>query len=427
MKRAREMKAKSAVVAKTTEYEFMGPVGAVLMVFGLPVTVYYLYFACQPRSCTVLNLAVIPTDVTSYIDKDATLVVLGWFVFQSALYMLPVGRQAQGLPLKSGKRLTYRINAFFAMIVSFITFGFAVYYKYMSTFLYDKYLHLATAAMIFALMLSVFLYIKAKLGPQSALCDRGNSGYFFYDFFMGHELNPRIGSFDLKFFCELRPGLIGWVLLNFGMVAKVCITEGKPSAGIILVSVFQAWYVIDGLWHEECILTTMDIVHDGFGFMLAFGDLVWVPFTYSLQTRYLVDHPLDLSYISIAAIIAIKLAGYAIFRGSNSQKDCFRRNPHDPKLQHLKSISTDSGSRLLISGWWGMVRHPNYFGDILMSIAWSLPCGFSSVLPWFYPIYFTILLIHREQRDSHQCQKKYGKDWTRYCQIVKYRIFPYIY
>lgn len=28
---------------------------------------------------------------------------------------------------------------------------------------------------------------------------------------MGRELNPRTGKFDWKFFCELRPGLIGWV------------------------------------------------------------------------------------------------------------------------------------------------------------------------------------------------------------------------
>ena len=32
------------------------------------------------------------------------------------------------------------------------------------------------------------------------------------------ELNPRIlsGSFDLKEFCELKPGLIGWFILNLG-------------------------------------------------------------------------------------------------------------------------------------------------------------------------------------------------------------------
>ena len=35
----------------------------------------------------------------------------------------------------------------------------------------------------------------------------------------------------------------------------------------------------------------MDIATEGFGFMLSFGNLAWVPFTYSLQARYLVDHP----------------------------------------------------------------------------------------------------------------------------------------
>ena len=32
----------------------------------------------------------------------------------------------------------------------------------------------------------------------------------------GRELNPRIGTLDLKEFCELRPGLIGWLVLNMG-------------------------------------------------------------------------------------------------------------------------------------------------------------------------------------------------------------------
>lgn len=50
----------------------------------------------------------------------------------------------------------------------------------------------------------------------------------------------------------------------------------------------------------------MDIIHDGFGFMLAFGDLVWVPFTYSLQAFYLVNHPHDLSWPLASVIIALK-------------------------------------------------------------------------------------------------------------------------
>ncbi len=44
-------------------------------------------------------------------------------------------------------------------------------------------------------------------------------------------------------------------------------------------------------------------------------------------------------------------------------------------LVDLETIATATGKRLLVSGWWGFVRHPNYLGDLLMALAWSLPCG----------------------------------------------------
>ncbi len=32
------------------------------------------------------------------------------------------------------------------------------------------------------------------------------------------------------------------------------------------------------------------------------------------------------------------------------------------------------GGKLLYSGWWGLARHINYLGDIILGIAYSLPC-----------------------------------------------------
>lgn len=90
----------------------------------------------------------------------------------------------------------------------------------------------------------------------------------------------------------------------------------------------------------------------------------------------------------------------------------------------LKYIETAAGTRLLISGWWGASRHINYLGDWLMSIAWCLPCGYATPIPYFYAIYFAVLLLHRQLRDDDKCRKKYGKDWERYCEIVKWRIIP---
>eukprot|EP00128_Syssomonas_multiformis_P012924 Colp12_sorted_trinity150504_noHs@33677 len=211
------------------------------------------------------------------------------------------------------------------------------------------------------------------------------------------------------------------------MAYKQYVLHGHVTLSMWLVVAFQGWYVMDSLISEVCILTTMDIVNDGFGWMLAFGDLVWVPYTYSIQARYLVDNPLELSYAHIALVLLVNFVGFYIFRGSNSQKDTFRRNPDDPSVRHLKYIKTKRGTRLITSGWWGIARHINYFGDWLMAVAWSLPCGFSHVIPYFYPIYFAVLLIHRERRDDHQCRIKYGSDWDRYCKVVRSRIIPGLY
>ena len=92
------------------------------------------------------------------------------------------------------------------------------------------------------------------------------------------ELNPRIfGSLDLKEFCELRPGLIGWAMLNVAMACKQHTLRGSVSLSMILVVVFQGFYVWDALYQEKAILTTMDITTDGFGFMLVWEDgiMLW--------------------------------------------------------------------------------------------------------------------------------------------------------
>ena len=46
------------------------------------------------------------------------------------------------------------------------------------------------------------------------------AGHVLYDFFIGRELNPRLGSFDLKEFCELYPGLVGWLVIDLAMAYK---------------------------------------------------------------------------------------------------------------------------------------------------------------------------------------------------------------
>ena len=58
------------------------------------------------------------------------------------------------------------------------------------------------------------LSIRLQGEAEKTLSKVGTSGYFTYDYWMGRELNPRLGTFAFKVFCELRPGLVGWMILN---------------------------------------------------------------------------------------------------------------------------------------------------------------------------------------------------------------------
>jgi protein-S-isoprenylcysteine O-methyltransferase Ste14 len=82
---------------------------------------------------------------------------------------------------------------------------------------------------------------------------------------------------------------------------------------------------------------------------------------------------------------------------------------------------------LLTSGFWGLSRHCNYLGDLMMAYSWCLACGFSHILPYTYAIYLTILLLHRIKRDHERCQGKYGRAYEVYCARVPYKIIPYVY
>ncbi|KAK9807643.1 hypothetical protein WJX72_005150 [[Myrmecia] bisecta] len=412
-------------------YEFCGPhLGPLAIVFGLPLVCYALVFACNAQGCLKLSDLQLPELPAKWqlFSSEALLAYLGWFALVAALHLILPGKRQEGVVLPTGARLTYKLNGFYCCVVTIsaaLYFGFYTNQLYLG-WIYDNYTALLAAAILFSFGLATLLYLGSFTGNK-LLAAGGNTRYGFYNFFIGRELNPRLGSFDLKEFCELYPGMIGWLLIDLGMAHKQFTQLGHVTVPMGLVCAFHAIYVLDSAWNEPAILTTMDITSDGFGFMLVFGDLAWVPFTYTLQARYLVDHPQALSWYFIAFIIMLKALGYLMFRGANSQKDQFRRDPEHPSVRKLQTLQTSAGRKLIISGWWGISRHINYFGDWLMGWAWCLPCGFHHIIPFFYVIYFGVLLVHRERRDEHACRLKYGKDWGKYCSIVKYRIIPMLY
>lgn len=410
---SKKTKSKKDHHGKTFHYEFGGPIGAFFTMVSLPVVVYGLYFACNGDYCvnfTNYENFPIPQSLCSLWNTNAFLVTCAWIGLHVVLERFLPGDVAEGVPLKhDGSRLKYPLNGHLAFWISMAIMIFTPSINFVDgsssgslfdlSYAYDHYVHLATSALVIAVVMTIYLYARS-FRKDAVLAPHGNSGNFIYDAFIGRELNPRIlKNFDLKYFFELRPGLVGWALINAGCLVKQYQLQGSVSGAMILVNLFQGLYVWDALFQERAILTTMDIINDGFGFMLAFGDVCWVPFTYSLQARYLVEHK-GATGNTLILIAALNIVGYWIFRGSNGQKDAFRRDPNSESVKHLETLTTKSGRKLIVSGWWGMARKINYTGDWIMGLSWCLYTGFDSIIPYFYAIYFAILLIHRAFRDD---------------------------
>lgn len=403
---------------------------------------------------------------------------LAYYGLSLALQLLLPGTESEGIQLGTGGRHSYKFNSFSSAILILAGLGIGTLIDghdfVVWTFIWDNFIQIITANLLIATAQAVFVYVRSfsvphpgKPNPEHReLAKGGHTGNMVYDFFIGRELNPRVAIpnflpliggqvIDIKVFNEMRPGLLGWIILDLSFIAAQHRQYGTVSDSILFITAFQALYVLDALYMEPAILTTMDITTDGFGFMLAFGDVAWLPFIYSLQARYLAVYPLQLGITGIAGVLAVQGVGYYIFRASNNEKNRFRTNPSDPRVSHLEAMTTASGSKLLTSGWWGTARHINYFGDWIMSFSYSLPTGIAGyvihrytnpvtgkqtveieqgaakgwgmIFTYFYILYFAVLLIHRESRDEEKCRKKYGADWDRYCKKVRWKIVPGIY
>lgn len=434
----------------TINKDFGGAIGASTLTVFLPLVVLFLYLACNDqyiaegvkidasKVAAIFKEQILNDWKNVFVNSECWVFYLSWFFTLVGLDIFIPGKVISGVQLRDGTKLKYTINGFQLVGFLLVVLSSRVYlYGFHLPeldFLYDNFLGMMATSWIFSILLSFFVYFSSFLNlsgnqkngkgtKERILSVGGNSGNFLFDWFIGRELNPRIGEWDIKLFCELRPGLLLWSLLNLASLQRQYQRLGYVTNSMVLVNVLQFIYVIDGVLNEEGCLTMMDITTDGFGFMLAFGDLCWVPFCYCLQSRYLSLVEINLSSIAVSIVIGVMITGFYIFKASNIQKNKFRQG----KLPHLRSIQTDRGTKLLIEGWWGVSQHINYFGDMLVALSWCLPTGFNTILTYFYVIYFSALLLHRQTRDEEKCKNKYGKYWTEYERHVPYKIIPYVY
>jgi len=408
--------------AEQEKLAFGGPVGALVMMTLLPALTLYLWASVHRHG----GALVLPNAALLAELPRPSLSALGWLVgwcgFQLLLDVVLPGRDYVGLVQKDGVRRTYRLNGLASLLVTLAALAGSIAGGVVhGAAAVEQLGSLLITSILASYLFSVLLYLFGK--PAST-----RAGDVIYGYFMGTALNPRVGRVDLKMLMESKVAMSGWLVLAILMAHAEYERTGAVSLPMMLVVGFQALYTFDFFWFEEAMLSTWDINNENYGFMLAFAFLVWMPFSFSLQSQYLVYADPQLSGAAALALILLNLAGYYIFRSSNLQKHRFKTQPGSKIWgREPEFIQTARGTKLLASGWWSLARHSNYLGDLMMALAWCLACGLTHLVPFFYFLYFAPLLVDRERRDDQHCARKYGADWDRYRERVPYRIVPFIY
>jgi delta14-sterol reductase len=201
------------------------------------------------------------------------------------------------------------------------------------------------------------------------------------------------------------------------------------SGGIYLCTGLLSFFLVDYLTFEEVHLYTYDLFAERVGFKLGWGCIAFYPFFYAIPLWSTVDLPganSSWSWMLFAAFVFF--AGWILSRGANLQKYYFKKIPAKTFLGITPETMSDENNALLVNGFWGVSRHINYLGEILMAIGLVLSTGYPQLIwPWLYPLYYVVLLFPRQINDDKRCALKYGSLWNRYRERVPYRIIPFIY
>ena len=257
------------------------------------------------------------------------------------------------------------------------------------------------------------------------------TGYPIYDFFMGTILYPRIGNVDIKMVAEARWSWITLAITTYSCAVKQYETLGYVSPQMAMMVLAHWLYSNATVKGEHYITPTWDMFYEKFGWMLNFWNIAGVPYLYCFQSYYVLKNQSRIdeqqNTIFVVVVYVMLIFGYYIFDSANCQKASYKLPGIDratfPQVpwgvleEPIRVIKTSRGN-LLADGWYRYVRKIQYTGDILMAASWGLICGFDSLLPYFYCLFFTLMILHRQSRDEVRCAEKYGEAWTKYVEEV---------
>ncbi|KAI1867778.1 uncharacterized protein JN550_006919 [Neoarthrinium moseri] len=433
--------------------EFGGSLGNSVLMVGFPLLMWYMFVGVdyyngqfplpstgQPWLEFIQHLFDLAYE-GAFPTRRAWAIYWSFFAMEFAFYYTLPGVSGYGKQLRheGGRQLKYFCNAYTSFYTTiFVAAILHVIGLFPLYTLLDEFGPIMSVAILSGFINSILVYLSAMVRRKTHRL----SGYPIHDFFMGAELNPRVGILDLKMFYEVRIPWFILFLISSAVAVRQYESYGYVSKEVMFILMAHFLYANGCAKGEHLIITSWDMYFEKLGFMLTFWNMAGVPFSYCHCALYLANHDPEeyrWSYLPLAALAIGYLFFYWVWDTSNGQKNGFRQMERGqllerntfPRLPWLvlrdpKTISTSTGDRLLVDGWFGIVRKPGYVCDMYFAISWALITGFKSPLPWFYPVFFCLMILHRTRRDIRKCRNVYGEAWRKYEEAVPYLFIPYV-
>ncbi|HEY2734004.1 MAG TPA: DUF1295 domain-containing protein [Polyangiales bacterium] len=354
----------------------------------------------------------------------ASLSLLGFYSLVFMLYAVLPGRWVIGYARDSnGRPLRYHLNGLlvFGLIVGAYA-GCAAQHVMRWDILYIERIPMLATAFVVGVVFTLAIVLPAP----------PNHASIWKDLYLGRLENPQCldGRVDAKMFLYL----VGAILLELcvlSFAAHHCFAHPRdPSPGVLLYAGLFSFFIVDYLLFERVHLYTYDFIAERVGFKLGWGCFVFYPFFYCSGLWFAAEQPNPhVTSIWLVSAATLFITGWSLARGANLQKYVFKTAPERAAFGPLsqRALVRDD-KRILIAGFWGVSRHINYLGELLMACGLALSLGYpNSLWPWLYPIYYIALLVPRQIDDDRRCAQKYGELWDEYRRAVPYRIIPWIY
>ena len=348
-----------------------------------------------------------------------------WIVYSVVLllHLLLPARWREGYVRdpSTGRPYEYRINGLTVMLVAIAVWALLGYFGMVPfQWLYMHRWSGLAGAVVLGMVSSLVLVGGAPAVRES----------FIADFFLGRRFSPQFlgNRIDAKMFLYLVGATM--LALNILSFASYHFAAHGRSVPVTLYTALFFWFLVDYMTFERVHLYTYDLVAERVGFKLVFGCLAFYPYFYLVGLWAVADRPpSDVSLLFLIVAATVFFTGWTLARGANMQKYAFKRNPEQPFLGIIEpEVISDGKRRVLCSGFWGLSRHINYLGEVLMASGLTLALGYpGAVIAWLYPLYYVALLSTRQADDDRRCHEKYGQLWEQYEKKVPWRIIPGIY